>query len=126
MRANTISVKPLSEIHFYTAILAFSVFFFLDIAAILTLDKLAIILAIASNLFVVICYMLVRLFYNVRYTVNHECLLKTKGTEVLFGIDVRDIVAVYIKPRSKIDFLSYLWDVIINSGFPQEPHGTTF
>jgi hypothetical protein len=102
MSDNTISVKPLSEFHTFNLVTLLLLPLILDISAIVTKNVPFAMGLLIYKLFIIGAFIIFRLFIcNVKLTVNSECLTKTKGRKVIFKVDVKEIVAIYIKQKSK-------------------------
>ena len=117
MKSNKrITVKPLSEIHTYILVAALLLPLIFDIAAIDTKDISFAKGVLIYRLLIIGAFIIFRLFiYNVKFTVNSECLTKTKGRKVIFKVDVKEIVAIYIKRKSKFDFFIFWAETLLSA-----------
>ena len=125
-----VSVKPMSEVHFYIMITCLYLPFFpLEIYAIFGDEKMLQAIMITYVLIVITAYVLYRFFYNVRYTVNSEYLVKTKDKKIVFKIPVEKILGIYIKRASKLGYFPFVLDWIISGSSIskyKKTHGTNF
>jgi len=104
-----ISLKPLSEYHTYFLVTLLTFPFLLDLSAIICKEIALIKGLIIYRLSIIALFIIIRLFiYNIKFTVNSECLTKTKGRKVIFKVDVKDIEAIFIKKASKFNVFK-LW-----------------
>ena len=123
-----LSLKPLSEIHTYILVAALLLPLILDISVIFTKHISLAKGLLIYRLLIIAGFIIFRLFiYNVKFTVNSECLTKTKGKKVIFKVDVKEIVAIYIKRKSKFDIFIF-WGETLLSAFACminiKPYGT--
>ena len=125
-----IFVKPLSEVHFYIMITCIYLPWLpLEIYAIFSDEKLLQAIMITYILIVITVYVLYRFFYNVRYAVNSEYLVKTKGKKIIFKISVEKILGIYIKRASMLAYFPFVLDWLISGSSHskyKETHGTNF
>ena len=110
-----ISLKPLSEYHTYFLVTLLIFPFLLDLSAIICKDIAIIKGLIIYRLSIIALFIIIRLFiYNIKFTVNSECLTKTKGRKVIFKVDVKDIDAVFINPSSRFSILKFWLNFIVS------------
>ena len=123
-----VSVKPMSEVHFYIMITCLYLPFFpLEIYAIFGDEKMLQATMITYVLIVITAYVLYRFFYNVRYAVNSEYLVKTKDKKIVFKIPVEKILGIYMKRASKLGYFPFVLDWITSgSSISTKTHGTNF
>lgn len=116
-----ISLKPRGEYHTYFLVTFLILPVLLDVAFVIEGETIGIKGLLIYRLSIIAIYISVRLFlYNVKFTVNSECLTKTKGRKIIFKADVKDIVAVFIKKTSKFNIFKF-WGCFLLSFIFQDP-----
>ena len=123
MNVNSVSVKPWSEIHLYLFITLLLLPILTFAVAAIFWSQMRIFLAIYT-ITIIMAYILCRLFCNVRYTVNSEYLVKTKGKKIIFKIPVKKIIKIYIGRDLKLAYFSLWLDMICGILECAHTHGT--
>lgn len=124
MRKRNYTFKPLNNIHMLYLIFTLLIFTPFDITLLFHYSPSLLITVVLMNMLPLAIFAIVRMFFNTKYVVDDDYVIKYHGKKIVLKIKISDVNGIYIKKAKWFSFFTFIYEAIC-SPFTQ-PHGTSF
>ena len=115
MNKSKLTLKPLDNYHTHYLFLALIIFVPFDILLLTVFDYMLLWVVLIMNILPFSVFLLIRILYRAKYSIDDICLTKYRGDDIVFCIKNNDIQKIFIKKGKWYSFLQFSFLVALGS-----------